>query len=409
MIEFEYKEITSSGKIKTGTFQANSQSEMEAIIKDRGSKPISIKKLDSSPGSIDFKKVELGGFSIGKPVSTKELSIFCKQLYTMLDAGMPLVSCIETTKNQSGNKNLQNALSQVYSDIQKGEILSVALKKHPKIFPDLMVSMIASGELSGNLDFVISKLSDQYQSDARVEAQIKSAMAYPIVLAVLMIGVVVLLLAFLIPMFTEMFPDLEMPTLTKIIIAMSDFIREKWYIAIAAVVLIFVGFSSYKKTESGRYNIDKIKLNVPIAGKSVRMIVAARFASTLSTMISSGIPLIQAIEKSADVSNNKVLIKGITSAVDEIKKGSPMSTEFKKLNIFPPMMISMIKIGEESGAIDDMLEKTADFYQEELEDAIKRLVSLVEPLMIVLMAGVIGVVVISIYLPMFEMATAGVQ
>lgn len=409
MMQFEYKEITADGQIKTGTHQANNQNELVAIIKDRGSKPIDIKRIDEYSASRDIRKVDIGKISIGKQVSTKELAIFCRQLYTMLDAGMPLVSCIEATRDQANNKNLKQALNDVYSDLQKGEIFSVTLKKHPKIFPELMISMIASGELSGNLDFVISKLADQYQQDARIESQIKGAMIYPIILGFLMVGVIILLLVFLIPMFTEMFPQLEMPLPTKIVIGLSNFIRDRWYICLVLIGVIVFAYNSYKSTPSGKYNIDKSKLNRPITGNSVKMIVAARFASTLSTMISSGIPLIQAIEKSADVSNNAVLIKGLEEATDEIKKGSPMSTQFAKLNVFPPMMISMIKIGEESGAIDEMLEKTAEFYQEELEDAIKRLVSIIEPLMIVLMAVVIGFVVVSIYLPMFDMAVTGIS
>lgn len=400
MAKFKYKEIDSSGKVVQGTMEANSQSDVISAIKARGARPVSVVQDTSISSSLDIK--------IGKKkVKSRDLSIFAKQLYTMLHAGMPLLSCIETLGEQTEHPTLREALSFIHQDLQKGAIFSTSIQKRPDVFPPLFYSMVRSGELSGNLDRVLNNLAIHYQKEAKIQAQIKSAMTYPIIILIAAIGVTVLLIVKLVPMFKDMFNGRQLPGITVFILNLSDLLIHKWYIIIAAIFATVFVIRTYLSTATGRLRFDRRKLNLPIIGKYMKIIVSSRFASTLAVLITSGIPIIQAIESSAEITGNKFIEKKMENVLDNIKKGSPMSFELKKLKIFPPMMISMIKIGEESGAIDTMLSKTSEIFEEELEEAIKKMTSLMEPVIIILIGGIVAVVLLSIYLPMFEMSTGG--
>ena len=400
MAKFKYKEIDSSGKVVQGNMEANSQSDVISAIKARGARPVSVVQDTSISSSLDIK--------IGKKkVKSRDLSIFAKQLYTMLHAGMPLLSCIETLGEQTEHPTLREALSFIHQDLQKGAIFSTSIQKRPDVFPPLFYSMVRSGELSGNLDRVLNNLAIHYQKEAKIQAQIKSAMTYPIIILIAAIGVTVLLIVKLVPMFKDMFNGRQLPGITVFILNLSDLLIHKWYIIIAAIFATVFVIRTYLSTAAGRLQFDRRKLNLPIIGKYMKIIVSSRFASTLAVLITSGIPIIQAIESSAEITGNKFIEKKMENVLDNIKKGSPMSFELKKLKIFPPMMISMIKIGEESGAIDTMLSKTSEIFEEELEEAIKKMTSLMEPVIIILIGGIVAVVLLSIYLPMFEMSTGG--
>jgi general secretory pathway protein F len=400
LAKFKYKEIDSSGKVVQGTMEANSQSDVISAIKARGARPVSVVQDTSISSSLDIK--------IGKKkVKSRDLSIFAKQLYTMLHAGMPLLSCIETLGEQTEHPTLREALSFIHQDLQKGAIFSTSIQKRPDVFPPLFYSMVRSGELSGNLDRVLNNLAIHYQKEAKIQAQIKSAMTYPIIILIAAIGVTVLLIVKLVPMFKDMFNGRQLPGITVFILNLSDLLIHKWYIIIAAIFATVFVIRTYLSTATGRLQFDRRKLNLPIIGKYMKIIVSSRFASTLAVLITSGIPIIQAIESSAEITGNKFIEKKMENVLDNIKKGSPMSFELKKLKIFPPMMISMIKIGEESGAIDTMLSKTSEIFEEELEEAIKKMTSLMEPVIIILIGGIVAVVLLSIYLPMFEMSTGG--
>lgn len=402
MPKYNYIEIDSADNIVQGTMEAGSSGEVISLMKSRGSRPIEV--------SEDIKG--LGGVNITvgtRRIKSKDLSVFSKQLYTMLHAGMPLLTCIETLKDQVQSKLLREKLIEIYQDLQKGAIFSTALQKHGEAFPELFISMVRSGELTGNMDGVLNNLSTHYQKEARLQAQIRSAMIYPIIVLIVAIGVTVFMLVKLVPMFKSFFRGKALPGITQFVVNLSDFMIAKWYIIIAVVVGVAFLINRYVSTPVGRMQFDTNKLRLPGVGSLMKTIASSRFASTLSVLISSGIPIIQAIESSGQVTNNVFIQKNMTYAIDNIKKGSPMSVELKKLEIFPPMMISMLKIGEESGAIDSMLQKTSDFFEEELEEAIKRMTSMMEPLIIILVGGIVAVVLISVYLPMFDMSTMGVS
>ncbi len=402
MPKFNYIEIDSADNIVQGTMEAGSSGEVISLMKSRGSRPIEV--------SEDIKGLGGVNITVGKRrIKSKDLSIFSKQLYTMLHAGMPLLTCIETLKDQVQSKLLREKLIEIYQDLQKGAIFSTALQKHGEAFPELFISMVRSGELTGNMDGVLNNLSTHYQKEARLQAQIRSAMIYPIIVLMVAIGVTVFMLVKLVPMFKSFFRGKALPGITQFVVNLSDFMISKWYIIIAVVVGVVFLINRYISTPVGRMQFDTNKLRAPGIGGLLRTIASSRFASTLSVLISSGIPIIQAIESSGQVTNNVFIQKNMAYAIDNIKKGSPMSVELKKLEIFPPMMISMLKIGEESGAIDSMLQKTSDFFEEELEEAIKRMTSMMEPLIIILVGGIVAVVLISVYLPMFDMSTMGVS
>lgn len=402
MPKFNYIEIDSADNIVQGTMEAGSSGEVVALMKSRGSRPIEVREDIKGLGGVNI--------TVGKRrIKSKDLSVFSKQLYTMLHAGMPLLTCIETLKDQVQSKLLREKLIEIYQDLQKGAIFSTALQKHGEAFPELFISMIRSGELTGNMDGVLNNLSTHYQKEARLQAQIRSAMIYPIIVLMVAIGVTVFMLVKLVPMFKSFFRGKALPGITQFVVNLSDFMISKWYIIIAVVVGVVFLINRYISTPVGRMQFDTNKLRAPGIGGLLRTIASSRFASTLSVLISSGIPIIQAIESSGQVTNNVFIQKNMAYAIDNIKKGSPMSVELKKLEIFPPMMISMLKIGEESGAIDSMLQKTSDFFEEELEEAIKRMTSMMEPLIIILVGGIVAVVLISVYLPMFDMSTMGVS
>jgi general secretory pathway protein F len=401
MPKYNYIEIDSADKIVQGTMEATSSGEVVALMKSRGSRPIEVSEEIKGLGGVNI--------TVGKRrIKSKDLAVFSKQLYTMLHAGMPLLTCIETLKDQVQSKLLREKLIDIYQELQKGAIFSTALQKHGEAFPQLYISMVKSGELTGNMDGVLNNLSTHYQKEAKLQAQLRSAMIYPIIVLSMAIGVTIFLLVALVPMFKSVLKGRELPAITQFVVGLSDFLVAKWYIILAIVIGVIIVLSRYFKTPVGKMQFDTNKLRAPIVGSLLKTIASSRFASTLSVLISSGIPIIQAIESSAQVTNNVFIQKNMTYAIDNIKKGSPMSVELKKLEVFPPMMISMLKIGEESGAIDSMLQKTSDFFEEELEEAIKRMTSLMEPLIIIVIGGIVAFVLLSIYLPMFDLSTMSV-
>jgi type IV pilus assembly protein PilC len=340
-----------------------------------------------------------------KKVKAKDISIFCKQLYVMLHAGMPLMNALDVLYHQSEHKTVQKTVKDMTISVQKGDILSVSMKKHPKVFPSLLISMVESGELTGNLDSVLERMSTHYTKENRINSKIKGAMVYPAVLGVLSITVVIFMITFILPTFTSMFTSsgVPLPGITQFLLDLSESIRKFWYIYLLVVFGLSFMIRRTVKTTSGKRAFDKLVNKIPVVKTQVAKIATSRFTRTLSTLLASGIPIIQALDTSAAVTTNMVVIDGIGKVTEDIKKGSSLHSLLKRIDMFPPMMVSMVGIGEESGALEDMLDKAADYYDEELEAAIQRLVQLLEPLMIVIMALMIGFIVIAMLLPMFDM------
>lgn len=398
-VSYKYKGIDDTGLITEGVFQANSKHEVLSMLREKGHRPIRIEEIQT--GSKDLKDI---GFLKPK-VKLKDMSVFCKQMYTMLNAGMPLTNCIEVLSEQTENKTLSVTLREVQMDIQTGEILSQALKKHKKVFPTLLITMVEAGEMTGNLDTVLFRMSEHYEKENKINSKVKGAMVYPTVLSIASLLVVVFLLTFIMPTFTGMFTSsgVELPAATVLLMNMSDAMQSYWYIFLLFIAVIAFAIISYNKTENGKRQFDHLKQRIPVINSSIKKIATSRFTRTLSTLLASGIPIVHAMESSAKVTDNMIVIDGVEKVIEDMKKGINISYLLRQMNFFPPMVISMVGIGEESGSLEEMLTKTADYYDEELEASIQKMLSMLEPLLILFMGVIIGFIVIAMMMPIFDM------
>ncbi len=394
---YEYKAVTSDGRHVEGVYEGKDKSEI--ISKIRSAKQIPIKIVEASQ-STDIKDLK-----ITNRVKIKDISIFCRQFYTMLNAGVTIVSCLDILRKQAERKKLRQVLDNIYEDVLTGSSFSYSVKKHEDVFPSLLVNMIEAGEASGNLDDIMNRMAIHYEKEYKMNNKVKGAMAYPVILAGLSTIVVIFLLTFIMPTFTGMFEDsgVSLPIPTRILLAISDILTGYWYGFVIVIGLVIYGFIKYIKTAEGKMRIDLIKLKIPIVKGTVTKIITSRFSRTLSTLMMSGVPLIQSLDIVSRVVGNKVVEQGILDAKEEVRKGTSLSVPLQRIDAFPLMLTQMVEIGEESGSLDDILEKTANFYDEEVEVSIQRLTTMLEPIMIVVMAVVIGFIVISMVLPMFDM------
>ncbi|EGC23853.1 type II secretion system F family protein [Streptococcus sanguinis] len=343
-----------------------------------------------------------------KKIKLKDISLFCKQMSVMLESGIPLNNAVDILEQQATSKNLKSSLKIVSKSLKEGSQLSKAMLDQEGMFPDLLIRMVQAGEKTGKLDEVLEKMSEHYNKELKTSRQIRGAMIYPAVLAFLAVGAVLALLYIVIPSFSGIFEQsgMAMPLPTRIVLAASNFVRSYWYILFGVTGILVFLFLRYRSTEAGRYQLDRLKLNLPVIKGPMQKIVTARFASTLAILTSAGIPLVEAIESAAATTNNAVVIEKMKIANEGLQKGERLTGMITSTGLFPPMMLSMVKIGEESGSLESMLVKTSDYYEEELETAIKQLLSLLEPAMIIVMGVIIGGIVASVMLPMFELAHA---
>ena len=343
-----------------------------------------------------------------KKIKLKDISLFCKQMSVMLESGIPLNNAVDILEQQATSKNLKSSLKIVSKSLKEGSQLSKAMLDQEGMFPDLLIRMVQAGEKTGKLDEVLEKMSEHYTKELKTSRQIQGAMIYPAVLAFLAVAAVLALLYVVIPSFSGIFEQsgMAMPLPTRIVLAASNFVRSSWYILFGVTGILVFLFLRYRSTEAGRYQLDRLKLNLPVIKGPMQKIVTARFASTLAILTSAGIPLVEAIESAAATTNNAVVIEKMKIANEGLQKGERLTGMITSTGLFPPMMLSMVKIGEESGSLESMLVKTSDYYEEELETAIKQLLSLLEPAMIIAIGVIIGGIVASVMLPMFELAHA---
>lgn len=356
-------------------------------------------------------KVEENSYSLGnslgnlKKIKSKDLAVFCKQLYAMLKAGVTIVTSLEILKQQTENKRLSKIIGQMYEDLQKGNTLSEALSHHKGVFPEIFISMVEAGELSGNIDVIMDRLSTHFEKEYKIENKVKSAMTYPAILAVVASSVVVFLLTSVMPTFVDMYSSsgVPLPAITTTLINISNALKNYWYIFILFVVAIVFAASTLKKNSSVQFQTDSFKLRIPVYKNLELKIATSRFTRTLSTLMGSGVPLLQALDTVSGVTGNTFIGSKILEAKEDVRRGLSLSQPLKKQNVFPPMVHNMIKIGEDSGSIEEILDKTADFYDEEVETAINRVTAMLEPIMIVFMAIIIGFIVLAMVIPMFDM------
>jgi type IV pilus assembly protein PilC len=368
----------------------------------RGQK-IQVTKVKAKPKDI------LENLRFMKPkVKGKSLCIFTRQFATMIDAGLPLIQGLEILGSQEPNITLKKAVGTIRGDVESGSTLSNALKKHPKIFSDLYVSLVSAGEMGGMLDTILNRLATYIEKAEKLKRKVKGAMVYPSVVLSIALIVIAVLLVFVIPVFQEMFEGLggELPAITQFVVDLSEFLRNNIFYIIAALVLLFFAFNRFKATEKGRIMVDKTLLGLPVFGMLLKKSAIANFTRTLQTMTSSGVPILDGLGIVAATSGNKVVEKAILDTRTSISEGKTISEPLSKSGIFPPMVTQMISVGESTGALDTMLGKIADFYEDEVNAAVDAITALIEPFMMVFLGGTIGFMLLAMYMPIFKIAGA---
>lgn len=397
MALYKYKASKRDGEKIAGKLEAESKEEVIQMIRQNKYYPISVKEI------VLEKEIELPSFF--DRVSSKELSIMCRQFYTLLNAGSNILNTVNILRLQAENKPLKKSLDGLYEDIQKGFTVSDSMRKYPKVFPFLLTNMVESGEETGNLTRILHKMTDHYEKEHKLAAKIKGAMVYPIILSLACVAVVMFLMTFILPTFVTMFEgsSVELPTITKVLLAMSSGFRDYWYIILGVILLVIISVVYYSKTEFGETIIESIKLNFPGYKKLNMKIITSRFSQNMSIAMYSGITLIDSIEIVSKLVGNKYIQKKLMKAREDVVKGITLSEAIDDMRFFPPMLVSMVKIGEESGSLDELLEKTAEFYEREVEEGLSKMVTLIEPIMILVMGGIVAFIVLAIALPMFDM------
>lgn len=397
MAEYVYTAVSKDGKKTKGTVEAPNLERARAMVRNQGLTPTKV-----AEATIFNKELNI---SIGSPVKPRDLSVFCRQFESILNAGVPIVQALEMLSGQTENKAFAKAISDVQTDVKKGSSLSEALRSRPKIFPELLVNMVEAGEASGNLENAMSRMSVQFEKSAKLTALIKKAMIYPIVILVVAFGVLIAMSVIVIPQFVKMFKDMgaELPLITRMVMAFSDFLIHKWYILIAVVGAAVFGLTSFGKTETGKVVYGTMAIKAPIFGKLVVKSNSASFARTLSTLVCAGISISDSLEIASRSIKNILFRRVLVDARREVEQGVPLSTPLRRSGLFPLMIPQMIGIGEETGNIDGMLTKAADYYEDEVEIATASLTTMMEPLIIVVLGVIVGVLVLAMYMPMISM------
>ncbi len=397
MANFKTKEIDSSGRLVAGTYQADSIEAVRGMVRDKGNSPVKVEEV------AEAKSMEIVLFA-AKP-KPKALAMFCKQMHTMLHAGMPLLTSLDVLGAQVTDKKFASVIKDMSLRVQKGDSLSDAMKAQGSYFPSILVSMVTSGELTGNLDGVMDRMSNHFTKENKINSKVKAASTYPVILGAVALAAVVYLLTNVIPTFVGIFESsgAELPGITKFVINLSSSIAEKWYIYLGVVTAIVVGYKAFVGTKGGRLAVDKLKLSIPAIKGPLTQIITSRFTRTLSTLLSAGIPLLTCIETAGSVSGNKYVQQKLEEVGEDIRKGVQLAPLLGKTEVFPPMMVSMVGIGEESGALEELLEKTADYYDSEVDDAITQLMGVLEPVLILVVGGMVGVIIIAMLLPMMTL------
>ncbi|MDM0853941.1 type II secretion system F family protein [Clostridium perfringens] len=396
MANFKYKAINSEGQRIEGSQSADSESQVREMLLSNQYYPLSIEK-ENSKNKISF--------SFNRKVKLKDIAIFCRQFYVMLDSGLSIGKALNILIEQGEKPKIREALIGVNGDLKRGETLANSMRKRKDVFPNLLTSMIDAGERSGNLDIILKRMAEYYEKETKIRGKIKSAMIYPIVLGVVAIIAITFILTFVMPTFVQMFEEnnADLPMSTKMVLETSKMLGKYGIIIFLILVTAIILLGKYLKSEEGQYKLSIINLKIPVIKKLTQKIIVSRFTRTMGIVSSSGMSLVTSIEIVASVVGNKIAEKELLKVKEKVLKGEGLGDSIMNIKIFPPMLASMVKIGEEAGSLDSILDKTADFYDDELEREIKTATALIEPSMIVLMGIIIGFLLISILTPMFKM------
>ena len=394
MPTYKYK-TTINGKVQAGEIEADDEQGALAKLKQRNISVDSVKKKSES-AFLGPKK---------QKITERDIVIFTRQFSTMVDAGLPLVQCLEILGKQSDNKTFGEIILKVKNDIETGNNLSDSLRRHPKVFDSLYCNLVEAGEAGGILDTILARLANYIEKALALKEKVKSAMVYPAAIITVAFVVVAFLMIFVIPTFATMFEGggKELPGPTAIVMAISNFFRNQWYYIIGGPIVFFILFKRVYATERGNIEIDRLALKLPVFGMLIKKVSVAKFARTLGTLLSSGVPLIDGMDICARTSGNKIIEIAILNTIEAIKEGETIAAPLARENVFPPMVIQMIDVGESAGALDNMLTKIADFYDEEVDTAVEGLTALLEPMLMVFLGVVVGFIVVAMYLPIFKM------
>ncbi len=399
MTNFAYKALDARGAQAVGEIEGESKAAVAAALRSRGLTVLDLNEVKHGWGQIQ----------IGGRIKAKDLTVFSRQFATMVNSGLSMLRCLYVLEEQTPNRKLAAVITDVRADVEAGIALSDALEKHPKVFSRLYVSMVRAGELGGILDEVLNRLATQLEKEDSIRRAVKSAMVYPILIGSFAIIVLFGMVLFLIPIFAAMYKDLgnaRLPFLTRIMMGISDaMLTFPWNILILAIIIAAIyGLLRLKQTDRGHHAWDRFKLHIPMGiGQIIRKLAIARFSRTLGTLITSGVPILQAIEITGQAAGNVVIEDAMVGVQQSVKEGQSITTPLEKVSVFPAMVTQMISVGEETGSLDAMLGKIADFYEDEVNAAVKSLTSILEPILMLFVGGLVGLVVISMYLPIFNM------
>ena len=407
---FQYTAMDASGKEQKGQHEAASEEAVASFLKEQGMFPTSIKPLskagkgkkEKSKGPITSKAINI---SFGPMViKGKDLTVFTRQLAILLDAGLPLIRSLKTLERQAKNPAVKTVLGKVATSVEGGSTFSEALAQHPKSFDKLYLNMIRAGEAAGKLELILTRLAGFREKAAKIAGKVKSAMVYPAIVLTIAIGITIFLMIFIVPkfevMFTEMLDGAQLPAITRFVMGVSRWLQDNIIIAIVIVVVLVIATKLTLKTEKGRFYFDKGIYNAPVIGLLISRNAISKFSRTLGTLMGSGVPVLNALQIVRDTAGNELVSKAVQQVHDAVKEGEPMAPPLQATKIFPDMVISMIEVGEETGKLPDMLEKIADTYDEEVDNAVSALTSMIEPLMIVFLAVIVGGIVIALFSPL---------
>ncbi|NMB76970.1 MAG: type II secretion system F family protein [Myxococcales bacterium] len=401
MASFVWEGKTKAGEVRNGVMDAKDADEVNQKLKAQGIVPSKVARK-----AIVIRLPKLPGIG---GVSSKDLVVFTRQFSTMIDAGLPLVQCLEILSTQAENMALKKVLASVKEQVEAGSTFADALKKHPKVFDELYVNLVAAGEVGGILDTILQRLAIYIEKNMKLKKKVKGAMVYPICIVLVAILVLGVLLYYVIPVFKKMFEDFgaraAIPATTQNLIDLSDWMIHNWWLVLIVVVGVPTGVHYFKKWPKGRYLWDKGILKLPLFGPLLRKVAVAKFTRTMGTMVSSGVPILDAMDIVAKSAGNRVVEEAIYFTREKISEGKTMAEPLGETGVFPGMVIQMIAVGESTGALDQMLSKIADFYDEEVDVAVDALTSLMEPFMLVLLGGMVGYFLIAMYLPIFNLAS----
>lgn len=404
MATYNYVAKDALGKVITGTSEAENEQILVRRLREKG---YWVQKVNPARAAARPQARPKGGkgFTFGR-VSGRDLAIFCRQFATMIDAGVSLVRCLAVLEEQTGSARLRQIIQEIQGAVESGETLSRALSRWPRVFSNLFVGLVRAGEIGGVLDETLNRLSVFLEENERLRRKVKSAMTYPVLVLFFATAVVIGLVTFILPQFVQVFKELgiseELPAPTRLLIQVSNFLTTKWYMVIIGAVLLFISFSQYTRTQIGRRHHDWVKLKVPIFGALNHKIALARFSRTLSTLLVSGVPILQSLETVAGAVDNAIISEAILAARAAIREGEQIGDPLQRSGMFPPMVVQMVAIGEETGSLDNMLSKVADFYESEVDATLASLTAMLEPLLIVTLGVIVGFIVISMFMPLMS-------